>query len=68
MSRSYEKNGLKVTLVTIKGSDFFPKLKFKVEVGNEKRIDYVDSSKELDKYMYLSRQKDLAKAYYDLIV
>jgi hypothetical protein len=65
----YEKNGLIVTRLSTKGSDFFPILRFKVEIQGEKpRIDKVDSSKELEKFMYLTDKENLAKAYYEIIL
>lgn len=66
--QSYERNGLKVTQLSTLGSDFFPILRFKVELDGETRIDKVDSSEELDKFMYLDKQKNIVEAYYDLIV
>ena len=66
----YENSGLKVTQLLTKGSDFFPILTFKIEIqGQKTRIDKVDSSKDLQKFMYLSkRNTSLAEAYYNMIV
>lgn len=65
----YENSGLKVTQLLTKGSDFFPILRFKIEIqGQKTRIDKVDSSKDLQKFMYINKQKNLAEAYYHIIV
>lgn len=52
--------------------EFFPTLVFKVEIdGEEKRYDYVSSSEELDRFMYIdkhSSKEAKEECYYDMIL
>ena len=67
--KTYERNGLKVTRLPDTGSEFFPILNFKVEVQGEKaRIDRVDPVLEINRFMYLVKQKNIVEAYYYMIV
>jgi hypothetical protein len=66
----YESHGLRITQLPSKGSDFFPILRFKVEVQGEKsRIDTVNPNVDFQKFMYLMEQNiSHAEAYYNIIV
>lgn len=70
--QNYEKNGMKITRLRDRGSEFFPTLVFKVEVeGQKPRTDKVSSVKEIQKFMYIvteAKTRNMAEVYYDMIL
>lgn len=64
----YENAGLSVkVLPRTSVGDFFEVLNFEVRVNGEKRIDKVSSIENIDLFMYLVKEKNLAEAYYNII-
>lgn len=65
----YENGGLSVkVLPKTSVGDFFEVLNFEICINGEKRIDSISSIENINLFMYLVRQNNLAKAYYYIIL